>query len=97
MFESQLCYFAPQMVLQRCVNHFLPPSQEMQLFLAEQAFDISRMKNQVRSFNRFVQHATLTTAGKFSTDKNYTAGSRIIRPLSRAFKNILSPCSKAFS
>ncbi len=49
-----------------------------------------------KSFNRFVQHATLTTVGKFSTDKNSTAGSRIIRPLSRAFKNILSPCSKAY-
>ena len=41
-----------------------------------------------------MQH--LTTVGKFSTDKNSTAGSRIIRPLSRAFKNILSPCSKAY-
>ena len=49
-----------------------------------------------KSFNRFVQHATLITVGKFSTDKNSTARSRIIRPLSRAFKNILSPCSKAY-
>ena len=55
----------------------------MQLFLPEQTFD-SRMKS----------HST--TVSKFSTDKNYTAGSRIIRPLSRAFENILSPCSKAF-
>ena len=65
----------------------------MQLLLPEHAFDISRYE---KSFNRFVQHATLTTVGKFSTDKNSTAGSRIIRQLSRAFKNILSPCSKAY-
>ncbi len=45
MFESQLCYFAPQMVLQQCVNRYLSPSQVIQLFLPEQAFDISRMKS----------------------------------------------------
>ncbi len=103
MFQSlwllQLYYFAPQMALQQHVNHSLSPSFHvitcvMQLFLPEQAFDISRISD--KSFNRFVQHTTLTTVGKFSTDKNSTAGSRIIRPLSRAFKNILSPCSKAY-
>ncbi len=80
------------MALQQHVNHSLSPSFHvitcvMQLFLPEQAFDISRFE---KAFNRFVQHATLTTVGKFSTDKNSTAGSRIIRPLSRAFKNIIS-------
>ncbi len=40
----------------------------------------------------FVQHAILTTVGKFSTDKNCTPESKII-----AFKNILYPCTiKAF-
>ncbi len=87
------------MALQQHVNHSLSSSFHvitcvMQLFLPEQAFDISRTYE--KSFNRFVQHATLTTVGKFSTDKNSTARSRIIRPLSRAFKNILSPCSKAY-
>ena len=102
MFQSlwllRLYYFAPQMALQQHVNHSLSLSFHvitcvMELFLPEQAFDISRYE---KSFNRFVQHATLTTVGKFSTDKNSTAGSRIIRPLSRAFRNILSPCSKAY-
>ena len=40
-----------------------------------------------KSFNMFVQHAILTTAGKFSADKNCTPESRIYM----AFKNILSP------
>ncbi len=109
MFQSlwllQLYYFAPQMALQQHVNHSLSSSFHvitcvMQLFLPEQAFDglTSRFTYLVyeKSFIRFVQHATLTTVGKFSTDKNSIAGSRIIRPLSRAFKNILSPCSKAY-
>ncbi len=96
MFQSlwllQLYYFAPQMAVQQHVNHSLSSSFHV-ITCVMQAFDISRYE---KSFNRFVQHATLTTVGKFSTDKNSTAGSRIIRPLSRAFKNILSPCSKAY-
>ncbi len=32
MFESQLCYFVPQMVLQQCVNHYLSPSQVYSCF-----------------------------------------------------------------
>ena len=54
MFQSlwllQLLYFASQMALQQHVNHSLSSSFHvitcvMQLFLPEQAFDISRMKS----------------------------------------------------
>ena len=54
MFQSlwllQLYYFAPQMAVQQHVNNSLSLSFHvitcvMQLFLPEQAFDISRMKS----------------------------------------------------